>query len=148
MNFQSLNFKIVVINALRSLGYFREEFNSLIDQFYDDDNYSYEPIPEILDFCKNLELKEEQLAQVDFISFDGSSETYHDIIPNWDGEDESFDVDTIIDVLKLPNLKEFHAISMLTTNDYSPLLKLEKLKLFQLPYKFSDDSLKEKLFFL
>jgi hypothetical protein len=145
MNFHSLNFKIVVINELVALGFFRDEFDSLIDKYWSQDNYSYEPIPEILNFCKNLNLTKDQLSQIKRIVFDGGNAIYQNIIPNWDGEDEYFDIDSIIDIEKLSNLEKIHAISMLNTKDFSPFLKLEKLSFFQLPYKFDDNALKDKL---
>lgn len=126
--FKSLNFKLAVINSLRELGNFEEEFEELIEKYWNEDDFSNKPITEILNFCKELELPKSYLKYVKQISFDGGSTLYQDIIPNWDGEDNYFDVDTIEDVLHLPNLETFVEISMLSISDYSPLLKLKKLR--------------------
>ena len=128
MNFEHLNFKLVVLNQLIDKGHFKEELKELKDKYWDSDNYEYEPIPQINDFCKNVVLTEELLAEITFIEFDGGLDIYHDLIPNWDGEDEQFDVDSLADVTKLPNLESISEISMLTATDIEPLLQLKNLK--------------------
>ena len=127
MDFVNLNFKLVVLEQLLKLGYFKEEWKAVTGKFHDPDNYDYEPIAGIYDFCKAVKLTEEQLAQVTFITFDGGLDIYHELIPNWDGEDEQFDVDDLSDITKLSGLQKISVISMLTA-DAAPMLQLDTLK--------------------
>lgn len=128
MTFESFNFKLSVIESLRKLGYFETEWSKLLEKHWREDNFSYKPIPEILRFCKQLNLTESMLNEVRILEFDGGCQIYADIIPNWDGEDDFFDIKNIKDVLKLKNLEEFHEISILNIKDYTPLLKLKNLR--------------------
>ena len=126
--FQSLNFKLVVINELLKKGHFEEEFEELKSKYWKWNDYSYQPIIEILTFCKTLEVTDQQLNKIQDLTFDGGNEIYQILVPNWDGEDGQFDVTDIIDILKLKNLHEIHAISMLNVQNYEPLLELNELK--------------------
>lgn len=128
MDFKSLNFKLAVLEQLLEEGYLSDEWQALKEQYYDDDNFDYEPIPQLLDFCAEVVLTEDMLEDVRLLVFDGGLNIYHDIIPNWDGEDNFFDVNDISDITRLPNLERFSVTSMLTTTDFSPLLEMESLR--------------------
>ncbi len=128
IEFKSINFKLIVLNELRTLGYFKSDFDNLLNTYWDEKNFTYEPIKEIFDFCKNVTLTQKLLNEIKSLEFDGGNEIYQDIIPNWDGEDTQFDIDTIEDVIHLKNLESFRVASMSSTKDFSPLLKLKKIK--------------------
>ncbi|SHH20236.1 hypothetical protein SAMN05444372_1232 [Flavobacterium micromati] len=143
--FYSLNFKLVVFDNLLELGYFKTEWQNLKDKFYDNENYEYEPITELLDFCRYLEITDELLNEIKKIEFDGALDIYADLIPNWDGEDVTFDVDDLSDIIKLKNIEEISVISMLTTLDIEPLLQLKSLKKIGWYNLNENETLKEKL---
>lgn len=128
MQFNSLNFKIVVLDRLLASGHFKPEWKGLKDKFYDRDNFDYTPVPELLGFCEKVEISTEQLQEIKVLVFDGGLAIYRDIIPNWDGEDNFFDVDDLSDAVKLTNLERISVISMLTTLDIEPLLELKSLQ--------------------
>lgn len=143
MSFKSLQFKLAVINELLEFGFFQEELAALRTQYWSEDNWEHQPIPEILDFFENLEISEEQLAGIKSICFDGGNDIYFHLVPNWDGEDDYFNIDSIEDAVKLPNLETYLEISMVFVKDHSPLLELPHLKK---AYFVSDEpELKEKL---
>ena len=50
------------------------------------------------------------------------------LIPNWDGEDDRFDVTDLSDITLVRNVERLSVISMVHVNDYSPLFKLGRLK--------------------
>ena len=59
---------------------------------------------------------------------DGGDDIYGIIIANWDGEDYSFDIESLNDIKYLSNLAEFAPSAMLKENiDLNPLLQCEKL---------------------
>ena len=61
-------------------------------------------------FLENVELTEEDLEKVDEICIDGGLEIYG-IRPNWDGEDELFEIKSVKGFEKLKNLKKVIFIS-------------------------------------
>jgi hypothetical protein len=124
-----LNLKLVVLNELILQGYFKSEIDSLRNRYWKWDNYTHEPIPEILHFCKNVEIKEEHLNLIRTITFDGGNDIYHLLIPNWDGEDDQFDIEDISGLRRLKNLEEIVVISMVAVQDYSVLSELDNLRL-------------------
>ncbi len=126
--FKSLNFKLVVIDHLLDQGHFVEQVESLKDKYWDDNNFDFEPIPEILAYFEQMEIPESLLHEITSLTFDGGLSIYQIVIPNWDGEDDQFDVDSLEDITLLPNLESLLEISMLTATDISPLLNLKKLK--------------------
>lgn len=126
--FKSLNFKLVIIDQLLERGHFTEQIKALKGKYWDGNNFDFEPIPEILIYFKQLEIPENLLGEITSITFDGGLSIYQIVIPNWDGEDDQFDVDSLEDVTLLPNLESLLEISMLTATDISPLLKLKNLK--------------------
>lgn len=128
LKFQSINFKLVVINELLKQGYFKKEIQELKSKYWKWDDYSYKPIPEILAYCQSLQISQKHLNKIKELTFDGGNEIYLILIPNWDGEDRQFDVTDISDISSLKNLCEIYAISMLYVNDFNPLLKVKRLE--------------------
>lgn len=131
MNIPNLNLKLLVLDVLLENGHFKDEIAALDEKYWREDDYSYQPIPEILEFCKNIELTEAQLASVTALCPDGGNEIYHTLMANWDGEDDTFDVTSFEGIELLPNLETLSIISMVTAKDIEPLLKCPSLKLIQ-----------------
>jgi hypothetical protein len=127
--FKDLNFKISVIGALHDLGYYNEEATD-IQKSNADWGHDNEPIPEVLDFYKNLEIDSDFLNEIEFLYPNGGDLCYEYLFNVWDGEDNQFDISSIEGIENLQNLKIFDPISMISDKgiDFSPLLKCEKLE--------------------
>lgn len=126
--FRSFNFKLIIINELLSKGYYKDECIALKAKYWKWDDYRDEPIEAIKEFCESIEIGKKELLEIDTITFDGGNNIYHLLIPNWGGEDDQFNINTLSDIGKLTNLKVIYAISMIDTQDLKPLLKLQNLK--------------------
>lgn len=130
MQFKDINFKFSVISALHEEGFYVAEAKALNDQYGDEDDFSYKPIPEVYEYYKNLEIDPEKLALVTSLYPDGGDQCYMYLMNNWDGEDDTFDISSIEGIEHLPNLKIFDPVSMITADgiDFAPFLKCEKLE--------------------
>ncbi len=120
--FEDFNFKLVVIETLLDKDpSFQTELNSLIDQHRNDFEWytGAEPIAPIKTFLEELTLEKSDLEKVDWLCFDGGNEIYHILKPDWDGEDELFDVKSV---------EGFQHLKNLTKVDYISLCELEVLE--------------------
>ncbi len=112
-NFKDINFKLAVIQELMYNQEVLEPAFS-IDEFVesyekreiDIEKEGYDPIPEALDYFRNLEIPDSLLSLVKEISQDGGDEIYLEICPFWDGEDDGFNITSTEDVKLVPNLKK------------------------------------------
>ena len=61
-----------------------------------------------MNFFENLQVPKRLAPYVETIYMDGGNDVYMNIIPQWDGEDESFDLNeiTLTELQQFPNLKE------------------------------------------
>ncbi|MCT4615129.1 MAG: hypothetical protein N4A49_09685 [Marinifilaceae bacterium] len=66
----------------------------------------YEVIPEIKEYFEKLEITDTMVSEITELTSDGGDEIYLQIIPFWDGEDDTFDVKSADDVKLLPMLKK------------------------------------------
>lgn len=113
IEFANFNFKLAIIEELM---YSKEllqpkfdvfEFAELYDKRnIDTDEEGYEPIPEIVDYFKKLEIDNKLAEQVTEIYQDGGNDVYMNIIPYWDGEDDGFNIENYEDLKHFPNLKK------------------------------------------
>lgn len=113
IEFADFNFKLAIIEDLM---YNKEllqpkfdvfEFVELFDKrVIDTDEEGYEPIPEVVDYFKKLEIDKKLAEQVTEIYQDGGNEVYMNIIPYWDGEDDGFNIGNYEDFKHFPNLKK------------------------------------------
>ena len=106
--FEDFNFKLVVINSLlEQEPSFMKELEKLEEEYVD--NYEWYAgqgvIPQIEEFFANLVLTKEDLSKVTELFFDGGSDVYLYLLPDWDGEDDWFDVTSVKGFEHLPNLK-------------------------------------------
>lgn len=113
--FKDFNFKLVVINSLLDKETsFGEELERLENE-YNEENEDFE-IDEmntsILEFLQELTLTQEDLNEVTELVFDGGEDIYFMIYPDWDGEDDIFDVTSVEGIEKLNNLSEVIYVSM------------------------------------
>lgn len=123
--FQDFNFKLVVIDALLDLDpKFRQELEQLKEiytekyEWYADDSG---PIDELLQYFSALELEKEDLDKVTELCLDGGNEIYHLIQPDWDGEDDFFDITHVGGFEHLINLKSITYISMCDIEILNPM---------------------------
>lgn len=113
IEFKDFNFKLAVIEELM---YSQEllkpkfdvyEFAELYDKRkIDTDSEGYEPIPEVVQYFKNLEIDQSLAEHLTEIYQDGGNEIYMNIAPYWDGEDDAFDIHSYEDLKHFPNLKK------------------------------------------
>lgn len=115
--FDDFNFKLIVMDALLEKNpEFLPELEILKSKFVDSYEWYSEvnpkPIPEVLAFFEGVELTQSDLAKVEELVFDGGSDIYSLLIPDWDGEDGWFDVTSVQGFEQLINLKKVHYISL------------------------------------
>lgn len=132
LKFDNFNFKLCIIQELmyeknlllpRFDAYeFAEEYEN---REIDIDEEGYEPIEEIVDWFKKIEIPVSLASNIEEIIMDGGNEIYTQIIPFWDGEDDFFDVRDISEneMKQFPNLKR---ITLLPSEGNNQLI--EKLK--------------------
>lgn len=124
--FEDFNFKLVVIDALLDKNpYFEEELKALTEEYTD--NYEWYvnagPIDEILKFFSELIIEKNDLHKITELCFDGGNEIYGFIQPDWDGEDEYFDVKSVKGFEAIKNLKSVDFISMAEEEVLEPMKK-------------------------
>lgn len=116
--FDHLNFKLAVIQVLMyDLEVLKPSFDiyDYADQYSEEelDTESMEVIKPALDYFEALSIPKKYADQVKEIYMDGGNEIYMNIIPQWDGEDETFDLNEISlsELQQFPNLKEATILS-------------------------------------
>lgn len=113
VEFKDFNFKLAVIQVLM---YEKELLQPMfdLDEFVDSykarkidiDEEGYDLIPEVKKYFEELEIPASMLSEVDEISQDGGNDIHHQLIPFWDGEDETFNITSTEDLVLVPNLKK------------------------------------------
>jgi len=111
--FDTLNFKLAIIQVLMyDLHLLKPEFD-----IYDfADHYEGEKIDmdsdiiiePAMNFFKEIEIPKNFAPYVEMLYMDGGNDVYMNIIPQWDGEDDSFDLNeiTLEELQQFPNLKK------------------------------------------
>mgnify|MGYP003617710349 CR=1 FL=1 len=113
IEFTDFNFKLAIIEELM---YGKEllkpkfdvyEFVELFDKrIIDVDEEGCEPIPEVVDYFKKLEIDKKLAEQITEIYQDGGNEIYMNVAPQWEGEDDMFNIKSYEDLKHFPNLKK------------------------------------------
>lgn len=113
IEFTDFNFKLAVIEELM---YNKEMLKPKFDvyefaEFYDKrdidiDEDGYDPIPEVVEYFKVLDIDKKFADEITEIYQDGGNEIYMNITPFWDGEDDEFNIRNYDDVKHFPNLKK------------------------------------------
>ena len=113
LHFDNINFKLAIIQVLMyDLEVLKPIFN--IFDFAEEaselniDTESMEIIQPALDYMLNLPIPKKYAEQVQEIYMDGGNEIYMNLIPQWDGEDETFDLNEVgvEELRQFPNLEE------------------------------------------
>ena len=112
LHFDNLNFKLAIIQVLMyDLKLLNPEFDiyDFADRYKEEiDTDSDTVIEPVMKFFKNLQVPKRLAPYVETIYMDGGNDVYMNIIPQWDGEDGSFDLNeiTLTELQQFPNLKE------------------------------------------
>ena len=118
LHFDNINFKLAIIQVLMyDLEVLKPIFN--IFDFAEEaselniDTESMEIIQPALDYMINLPIPKKYAEQVQEIYMDGGNEIYMNLIPQWDGEDDGFDLNEVSlkELQQFPNLKQATIIS-------------------------------------
>ena len=118
LRFDNINFKLTIIQVLMyDLEVLKPVFN--IFDFAEEsselniDTESMEIIQPALEYMMNLPIPKKYAEQVQEIYMDGGNEIYLNLIPQWDGEDDSFDLNEVSlkELRQFPNLKQATIIS-------------------------------------
>lgn len=118
LHFDNINFKLTIIQVLMyDLEVLKPVFN--IFDFAEEsselniDTESMEIIQPALEYMMNLPIPKKYAEQVQEIYMDGGNEIYLNLIPQWDGEDDGFDLNEVSlkELQQFPNLKQATIIS-------------------------------------
>lgn len=113
LHFDNITFKLAIIQVLMyDLEVLKPVFN--IFDFAEEaselniDTESMEIIQPALDYMMNLPIPKKYAEQVQEIDMDGGNEIYMNLIPQWDGEDNSFDLNEVSlkELQQFPNLNQ------------------------------------------
>lgn len=66
-----------------------------------------------VELFESIEFSDEDLEKVESLTFDGGLEIYELLLPDWDGEDDVFDIHSIQGIAYLSNLKSVEYISII-----------------------------------
>ena len=116
--FENITFKLAIIQVLMyDLEVLKPVFN-IFDVAEESselniDTESMEIIQPALEYMMNLPIPKKYAEQVQEIDMDGGNEIYMNLIPQWDGEDDSFDLNEVSlkELQQFPNLKQATIIS-------------------------------------
>lgn len=122
--FDDFGFKLIVINSLldkhpsfeADLERLKKEYVSKYKWYKD-----YKPIAEVVNFFENLQLTDDDLGKVTELCFDGGNDVYFLLQPDFDGEDDYFDVTSVGGFKNLHNLKKVIYVSMCRPEILEPL---------------------------
>lgn len=127
LDFEHLNFKLAIIQVLM---YDLETLAPWFDIYDFAEQYtgkeidteSDKPIRQAVNFFTKLPIPKSLAEQVEEIVMDGGNEIYRNIIPQWDGEDEYFDLNEIseAELKQFPNLKK----AVIMSGNYDAVAKV------------------------
>ena len=113
LRFDNINFKLTIIQVLMyDLRVLKPYFDiyDFAKEFSEEeiDTESMEIIQPALEYMMNLPIPKKYAEQVQEIYMDGGNEIYLNLIPQWDGEDETFDLNEVgvEELRQFPNLEE------------------------------------------
>ena len=113
LRFDNINFKLTIIQVLMyDLRVLKPYFDiyDFAEEFSEEeiDTESMEIIQPALEYMMNLPIPKKYAEKVQEIDMDGGNEIYMNLIPQWDGEDETFDLNEVgvEELRQFPNLEE------------------------------------------
>jgi hypothetical protein len=135
--FPDANLKLAVLDALlRSgvidLGTNEELFMHVRGRYVDMAEEEYEMAADVYDFLARYPLTAGELASVEQLWLNATSDIIEFVWPKFDGETEEFHVRSFAGIEQCPNVREVEVI-VDTQIDCTPLLALAKLESFSVP---------------
>ena len=110
--FKDFNFKLAVVQRLMyEQGILTPRFDvydfvkGYAARHIDIEEEGYDIIPEVRQYFEALEIPVDILHHITEIAQDGGDEIYGQLYPFWDGEDDTFNIQSAEDAALLPNLK-------------------------------------------
>lgn len=132
LKFKNLNFKLAIVQELM---YVQEVLTPKFDVFdfcedyakreIDPNDYSFEMIPEVKKWFKDLPIPASLAEKVTELYFDGGNDIYGQLIPYWDGEDDIYHIKAITEeeLAQFPNLKKIDGTAILISAKMQKFLK-------------------------
>lgn len=124
-DFKNFNFKLMVVQELM---YNKKLLTPIFDVYefaetdagknIDTEKIDYQMIPEVRSFFEALDIPDDLLSTVTELNADGGDDIYLQLCPQWDGEDDLFNVKSAADCGALKNLK---SVTLLYDDDPSIL---------------------------
>ena len=118
LHFDNLNFKLAIVQTLMYDSKLLEpsfDIYDFADRYSTEeiDTESMEVIKPALEYFEALSIPKKYAEEVKEIYMDGGNEIYMNIIPQWDGEDGTFDLNelSLSELQQFPNLKEATILS-------------------------------------
>lgn len=119
IEFVDFNFKLAIIEELM---YNKKLITPIFDVYefaetkkidgFSSSEGGYEPLPEVVEYFKALEIDKNFAEKVTEIYQDGGNEIYMNIAPQWDGEDDVFDIKSYDDIKHFQNIKKMILFSI------------------------------------
>ncbi|WP_414049558.1 DUF6892 domain-containing protein [Macrococcus animalis] len=112
--FKDFNFKLAVVNTLYGLDEnisFKEVLDEKIKlytanyEWYESETFT--PIPALKDYIEKLDIPQAELDLIESIDIETADGLYMELIPDWDGEDDIYEIKSVEGFEKLSNLKHF-----------------------------------------
>lgn len=121
--FEDVNFKLAVIEALLDKDpAFLADLQQLRVQLAPFEWYTDQPpIEALMNYFAALTLTETDLAKIDTLYLDGGNEIYLMLKPDWDGEDDLFDIVSVGGFEHLLNLETVEYMAMCEREVLEPM---------------------------
>ena len=140
LKFKNLNFKLAVIQELM---YVQEILKPKFDvyEFCKEytrkeiipDDYFDEMIPEVKKWFKDLPIPASMSDKITELYFDGGNEIYAQLIPQWDGEDNVYDIKSLSEeeLAQFPNLKKIDGTAIFINDKTKKFLKNKGIEIVE-----------------
>ncbi len=140
LKFKNLNFKLAIIQELM---YVQEILKPKFDvyEFCKEytrkeiipDDYFDEMIPEVKKWFKDLPIPASMADKITELYFDGGNEIYAQLIPQWDGEDNIYDIKSLNEeeLTQFPNLKKIDGTAIFISEKTKKILKNKGIEIVE-----------------
>lgn len=140
LKFKNLTFKLAIIQELM---YVQEILKPKFDvyEFCKEytrkeiipDDYFDEMIPEVKKWFKDLPIPASMADKITELYFDGGNEIYSQLIPQWDGEDNIYDIKSLNEeeLAQFPNLKKIDGMAIFISEKTKKILKNKGIEIVE-----------------
>ena len=97
------------------------------------DDYFDEMIPEVKKWFKDLPIPASMADKITELYFDGGNEIYAQLIPQWDGEDNIYDIKSLgeEELAQFPNLKKIDGTAIFINDKTKKILKNKGIEIVE-----------------